>query len=123
MIPGLSPRDLKKMLKRMGINVVEIDNVEKVVIVTRDKEITIIEPQVMLFDAGKQKIYQIVAEEIEEEKRALEEEKEEIEISEEDVLFVAEQAGVSPDEAREALIKAKGDLAEAILFLKEEKKN
>ncbi|WFO75684.1 NagC family transcriptional regulator [Desulfurococcaceae archaeon MEX13E-LK6-19] len=123
MIPGLSPRDLKKMLKRMGINVVEIDNVEKVIIVTRDKEITIIEPQVMLFDAGKQKIYQIVAEEVEEEKRALGEEKEEIEISEEDVLFVAEQAGVSPDEAREALIKAKGDLAEAILLLKEEKKN
>ena len=43
----------------------------------------------------------------------------EISLSDEDIKFVAEQAGVSLEKAREALIKTKGDLAEAILLLRE----
>lgn len=117
MIPGISPRELKRALKRMGIDVSELNDVEKVVIVTKDKEITINQAQVMVFSLSGQKIFQITGKDIEEKKRV--EEREEIEISEEDIKFVAEQAGVSFEEAREALVKAKGDLAEAILLLKQ----
>ena len=116
-IPGISPRELKRALKRMGIDVSELNDVEKVVIVTKDKEITINQAQVMVFSLSGQKIFQITGKDIEEKKRV--EEREEIEISEEDIKFVAEQAGVSFEEAREALVKAKGDLAEAILLLKQ----
>jgi len=116
-IPGISPRELKRALKRMGIDVSELNDVEKVVIVTKDKEITINQAQVMVFSLSGQKIFQITGKDIEEKKRI--EEREEIEISEEDIKFVAEQAGVSFEEAREALVKAKGDLAEAILLLKQ----
>ena len=40
------------------------------------------------------------------------------EISEEDVRIVADQTGVSDDEARAALVESNGDLAEAIMKLK-----
>ena len=39
------------------------------------------------------------------------------EISEEDVKTVMEQSNVSEDEARKAIVDAKGDLAEAIMGL------
>ena len=118
--PGLTPRDLKKLLKKMGVNIIELDEVKKVIIITKDKEISLQEPQVMVFDTGKQKIYQIIAEEIEE--KSIESTEEKIEISEEDIRFVVEQTGVSYEKAKEALLKTKGDLAEAILLLNEEKK-
>ncbi len=41
-----------------------------------------------------------------------------VDIPEEDITLVAAQAGVSPEEAREALIQANGEPARAILFLK-----
>ena len=41
----------------------------------------------------------------------------EIEIPDEDVEMVANSAGVSEDEARQALEECKGDLAEAIMKL------
>ena len=44
------------------------------------------------------------------------------EISEEDVRLVAEQAGVSLEEARKALEEAGGDIAAAILLLQERRK-
>jgi nascent polypeptide-associated complex subunit alpha len=37
--------------------------------------------------------------------------------SQEDIMLVAQQANVSPDEATQALTEAKGDLARAILLL------
>jgi nascent polypeptide-associated complex subunit alpha len=40
-----------------------------------------------------------------------------VEIPEEDVLLVAQQAGVSMEKARAALEDAEGDLARAILIL------
>jgi len=43
---------------------------------------------------------------------------EEESISEDDIKTVSEQAEVSKEKAKEALIKFNGDLAEAILYLK-----
>ena len=44
------------------------------------------------------------------------------EVSQEDVEFVAQQAGVSIEEAKQALIEAGGDLAAALMLLEERKK-
>ncbi|GAH33954.1 unnamed protein product, partial [marine sediment metagenome] len=39
MMPGrINPRQMNQMMKRLGINVKEIENVEKVIIQTGDKE-------------------------------------------------------------------------------------
>ena len=45
-----------------------------------------------------------------------------IEIPDEDVKLVAEQVGCSLEEAEKALIESKGDIAEAIIRLRAEKK-
>ncbi|MCD6488639.1 MAG: NagC family transcriptional regulator [Desulfurococcales archaeon] len=121
MFPGVSPRELKRMLKRMGINVKELKNVNRITLETNEKVFIIEDPQVLMFDSGKQKIFQIIANRIIEETAPMESKKEalEISLSDEDIKFVAEQAGVSLEKAREALIKTKGDLAEAILLLRE----
>ena len=50
-------------------------------------------------------------------KMGIQQQEMEAEISGDDVKTVMEKAGVSEEEARKALIKANGDLAEAILEL------
>ena len=117
----MSPREIKRMMKRMGIRYEELGGVEAVMIKTGDKTIKLIDPQVIVLDMGGQKIYQIMArgEEVSENKEpgAMEEA---IEINEEDIEFIVEQTGASREEARKALIESRGDIAEAILRLKGE---
>ncbi|MFQ5474784.1 MAG: nascent polypeptide-associated complex protein [Candidatus Nanoarchaeia archaeon] len=110
MLPGMNPRQMKQMMKRMGIQQVEIPATE-VIIKTPDKEIVITEPQVAKVNMMGQETLQITGEMHE---RAL---SVECTISEEDVKTVAEQANVSEDKAKKALEDAKGDLAQAILDL------
>jgi nascent polypeptide-associated complex subunit alpha len=109
MMPGLNPRNMQKMMQRLGLKQEEIDASE-VIIKKRDgKNLVIKEPSVIKIDIGGQKTLQITGEI-----------KEEINISEEDIKTVAEQAGVSEEEAKKALEEHDGDLAEAILSLKKE---
>lgn len=117
---SMNPRELRRAMKRMGINVEELKGVKSVIIVLEDKEIILQKPQIMVMKVQGQKIYQIAAtkEEIAEVK---EEKIEEVKFSEEDIAFVMEQAGVSRDKAIEALNKSGGDIAEAILLLTSEK--
>ena len=90
----------------MGVKQEEIDASE-VIIKTKDKTITIKNPQVSKVNMMGQESFQISGE------------IEESTISEEDIKTVAEQSNVSLKEAKEALEKTNGDLAEAILILKE----
>lgn len=115
MIPNIGSRDLKRMLKRMGIDVEELENVENIVINLKDREIIIEEPQVIVMKAQGQTIYQItgkVSERVKEESKSF---------SEEDIEFIISQTGVSREKALDALRKAGGDLAEAILLIREGK--
>ncbi len=114
MIPGFSPRELKRMLRRMGINVEELKNTEKVEISLSDKKIIIEKPQILMIKTHDQVIYQITGGNVREEKV-------EVKVSEEDIEFIVSQTGVSREKAREALIKTGGDIAEAILLIKEGK--
>ena len=119
---GFSPRDLKRMLKRMGVEVEEL-NVLSIELKLGDGRTLVVEdPQsVALMKArGQPGVIYIVGGNIVEKKEEPEEEAHAVEVSEEDVELVAEQAGVSKEEAKRALIEAGGDIAEAILRLKGE---
>ena len=105
MFPKMSPKQMKKMMQQIGMKMHELE--AKEVIIRREGEEIIIEnPSIIVIEAKNQKSYQISGKET---IRSV--------IPEEDVRLVAEQANVSEEEARKALEKTKGDLAEAIMLL------
>ncbi len=108
MFPKINPKDMEKMMKKMGIKQESIDATE-VIIKCADKDLIIRNPQVSKVNAMGQETLQIIGD-IEEVKAS--------KYTDEDVKTVAEQAGVSKEKAREALEKNDGDLAAAILDLK-----
>ncbi|HIP65767.1 MAG TPA: hypothetical protein EYH08_04515 [Pyrodictium sp.] len=120
-----SPADLLRQLKRMGINI-EFEEVKAVrVIVEREDggQLVFEEPDnVILFKMpGNATILQVMGKpKLVEAKAGKGEEKPEF--TEEDVKLVAEQAGVSLEEARKALEETGGDIAAAIILLEERKK-
>jgi nascent polypeptide-associated complex subunit alpha len=120
---GMNPRKMKQMMEQMGIDVTEID-AEEVVIRTGDEELVFDGPQVTRMDAQGQETYQIVGEpetrdsaESEAAGAVESAESDASGIREDDVEIVAQRAGVSTDEAREALEATDGDLAAAITRL------
>jgi nascent polypeptide-associated complex subunit alpha len=119
-LPGFSPRELKRALKRMGLELEELGNVVKVEIYLEDKKITIDKPQVVFIKSKEQTVVQVVGS-MREEKLEEAPKLPEVKVSEDDVEFVASQAGVSREEARRALLESKGDIAEAILKLREKR--
>jgi len=100
------------MMKKMGLKMDELGDIERVILQGRGREIVIEGPAVTAIDMKGQRMYQVAGGSVTE--RALEKE---LVIPEEDVLLVAQQAGVSMDRARAALEEAEGDLAKAILML------
>ncbi len=102
-------KQMKKLMKQLGMQMEEIE-AKEVVIRLDDKDIIIEEPNVVVVRAMGQKTYQIIGRE-----------REVLRLSEEDIKLVAEQANVSIEEAKKALERTKGDLAEAIMLLTEKK--
>jgi nascent polypeptide-associated complex subunit alpha len=109
MFPGMNPRQMQHALKRMGIQQQEVEATE--VIKCPDKEIVISNPSVSKVNMMGNMTFQVMGQAQE---RPLA-----TEIKEEDIKTVAEQAAVSEEEARNALEHCKGDLAKAILYLKD----
>ena len=107
MMPGMNPKQVQQMMKKMGIQQQEIPATE-VIIRTTEGDIIIKNPQVSKVNMMGQLTYQITGEE----------EKATSEISDDDVQLVAEQAGVSEEYAKAALEDANGDIAKAIDLLK-----
>ena len=105
-------RQAKRYMKRMGVKVEELPNIQQVTIKTDSKEIIIKNPEVTSMEVRGQKLFQIIGGSVIE--RTLETEEK---ISDEDVQLVANQTGETLDEARKALEETKGDLARAILLL------
>ena len=105
-------RRLRRMMKQIGLKMDTLSDIEEVILRGRDREIIIEEPIVTILDMRGERIYQIAG------GRVREQRAEGKPIPEEDILLVAQQAGVSLEEARRALEEAEGDLAKAILMLK-----
>jgi nascent polypeptide-associated complex subunit alpha len=119
---------MKQMMKQMGIDVDEID-AEEVVIKTADEEYVFEAPQVTRMDAQGQQTFQVVGDfdtrprgaggddaagAVEAGEGADDADEAAGGIPDADVQIVAGRAGVSEDEAREALEAEDGDLAAAI---------
>jgi nascent polypeptide-associated complex subunit alpha len=116
MMPGgrMNPKQMKAMMKRMGIDQQEVPDVEEVVIKTRTKEIVFKDAAVTAVTVQGQKTYQIVGTP-QERARKKEEMQEEGGIPAEDIRLVMDQTGCSAAEAKKALEEADGSPAEAIL--------
>ena len=106
----MNPKQMKKMMKQMGIEMDEIE-AEEVIIITKGEEWVFKNPSVVRITAKGVETFQI---------SGSYETRERVVINDEDVRLVMEQAGVSEEEARRALEEAKGDIAEALLKLTEE---
>lgn len=109
MMPGgLDPKKMQAMMKQMGIKSEDIAS-SKVTIETDSGAIIIEEPQVVQVTMQGQVSFQISGKV-----------RKEIRSTADDVKMVMEQAGCSEDDAKNALEKSNGDIAEAILSLSKE---
>ena len=115
---GKSPRQARRLMKRMGMKVEEVTNVEQVIIKTATEVRVIDGPSVTLTSMQGEDIYQIIGGKVSKKKLNAKE----LTISEEDVALVAQQARIDFETARKALEESKGDLAQAIILLTQRKK-
>jgi nascent polypeptide-associated complex subunit alpha len=108
MFPGVNPKQMQGMMKKMGISQEDIP-AERVIIEKSDNSRIIInEPSVQKIKMQGQETFQIAG--------IISEEQAQVEISEEDIKTIVEKTGVSEDKARASLEKT-GDLAESIMEL------
>jgi nascent polypeptide-associated complex subunit alpha len=118
-------------MQQQGIDMEQIE-ATRVIIESDEKTLVIDQPEVVLMKQMGQEIYQVIgdAEEYSAGEFQIEEKTEEGEIeaieetvtkpsiTENDIMLVAAQANVNKEEANAALIDSDGDIAKAILFLK-----
>ena len=110
MLPGMNPKQMQGMMKKMGISQEDI-SAEKVIIEKTDgSKIIINEPSVQKIKMQGQETFQIAG--------MVSEETAEVGVSEEDIQAIVEKTGVSEEVAKESLERT-GDLAESILELSE----
>ncbi|MDD4567335.1 MAG: nascent polypeptide-associated complex protein [Methanoculleus chikugoensis] len=110
MFPGkINPKKMKQMMKQMGMEMEEIEGVEKVVIYTPAGNYVFDDAQVVATTMQGVTTYQLTGEVRFEEAVP--------EIPDDDVALVASQAGATEEAARAALVETRGDIAEAILKL------
>jgi nascent polypeptide-associated complex subunit alpha len=104
-------REMRRMLDKMGLEMKDLGNIEEVIIKTETKELYLLKPQVVEMKGKDSTIFQVVATDIEEKQRDVPL------LKEEDITLVMQQANVTREKAIQALIDAKGDMAQAILNL------
>ncbi len=107
---GMDPRKMGQLMKQMGIKSEEI-SANKVIIETDDGNYVIENPHVTQITVQGQKSFQVIGNIRFEEG-----------MKKEDVKMVMEQTGCTAEEAAEALKETDGDIAEAIVLLREKEK-
>ncbi|MFO8019426.1 MAG: nascent polypeptide-associated complex protein [Promethearchaeia archaeon] len=123
-------REMRRKMQKKGIDMDQVD-ATRVLIEGDEKTLVINQPEVVLMKQGGQEIYQVIgdAEEYNPEEINVKEgegmkEEEMIEedvkpeITENDIMLVASQTNASKEEAEAALKGADGDIAQAIINLK-----
>jgi nascent polypeptide-associated complex subunit alpha len=112
MMPNMDPRALKRMMDSMGMKTSEID-AARVIIEGRDKNIIIENPSVTMIEVQGNTSFQISGSVSETEKSV------KVEITDDDIKTVMDQTGKDKDSVMKALEETNGDIAEAIIKLKE----
>ena len=111
MFPGVDPRQMQGMLKKMGISQEDVDASRVIIEKTDNSRIIIENPSVQRIKMQGQETFQIAGNILEEFPKE--------ETSEEDIQTIIEKTRVSKKKAKETLEKNNGDLAETILELSE----
>ena len=109
MFGGVNPRQMQGMMKKMGISQEQLP-VNRVIFEMDNGNLVIEEPGVMKIKMQGQTSFQVTGEAVSEESSKF---------SEEDVEMVIEKTGKSKEDVVEALEESDGDIAEAILNLKD----
>jgi nascent polypeptide-associated complex subunit alpha len=109
----VNPREANRMMQRMGMQVQQLDDVTKVIMETPTRRIVIDNPEVATVTVQGQTIYQVGGGTMREEGVGGG--------SDDDAKLVASQAGVSVEQATNALRQSNGDLAQAIILLKQKR--
>lgn len=117
---GVNPKKLNAMMRQMGIEMEEIDDVESVIIKTADKEIVFNDAQVTRVTQQGQSSWQVVGTPIERKLATAKAAPVAPKYGEADIKLVMEQAKVTREQAMRALEEADGEPAEAIVKLLEE---
>ena len=100
---------MKAMMKKLGMNVEQIEDVESIIIKTPKGNYIFDSAEVSAMTMQGTTTYQVVGD--------IRFEPATAEIPEEDITMVASSANVSEEKAKEALVATKGDIAEAIMRL------
>ena len=108
----MNSRQVKQAMKKMGMEQENLDATE-VIIRLADRDLIINNPEVAKVNMMGQETFQIVGQ-ITEQLRDVTPD-----IDEEDIQTVVEATGASEEEVKEVIIRCQGDLAQAILELKE----
>ncbi len=106
---GMDPKNMMKMMKQMGIKSEELPATKVTIELEDGTRLVVFEPNVVQIEMQGQKTFQVSGK-IQEEREA----------GEDDIKMVMEQGGCSREEAMNALRETGGDIAEAILKLKNE---
>ena len=109
MFPGMNAAKMQGMMKKMGISQTPL-NVKKVIFEMDDGNLIIDEPSVIRVMMQGQETYQVSGKAREEESNSF---------SDEEVTMVIEKTGRNEDEVRAALKMSGGDIAEAIIGLRD----
>ncbi len=123
MIPGgpRNQRQMEQMMRRLGMTSETVPDVEEVIVRTRTKEHVFRAPEVTVLTIQGVRTYQIVGEPVVQNRSAAGSASAPAAAPsragppEEDIRLVMEQANVSREEAVEALFRANGEPAEAIM--------
>ena len=108
----MNPKQVKQMMRRMGMDMEEIPDVTEVIIRTKSKDLVIKDAGVTIMNIKGQVSYQITGE-----ARVVEKEGAKPALPAEDIALVADQAHCSEEEAKAALEECDGNPAEAIIKL------
>jgi nascent polypeptide-associated complex subunit alpha len=100
---------MKAMMKKLGMQVEQIEDVISIIIKTPKGNYIFDAAEVTAMTMQGATTYQIIGEPRFEETAS--------DIPKEDITMVAAQANVAEEKAKEALVTTKGDIAEAIMLL------
>ncbi len=124
-------RQMRRRMQNQGIDMDQVD-AQRVIIEGKEKTIVIENPEVVLMKQAGQEIYQVIGtaeeympeefkiseSEMEEDIEPSEKSEQKTTITESDIMLVATQGNVSPEEAEAILLECEGDIAKSILYIK-----
>jgi nascent polypeptide-associated complex subunit alpha len=109
MLPGMNPKKMKQMMKQLGMQVEQIEDVSQIVITTPKGQYIFDNAEVSAMTMQGVTTYQVLGEPRFEPAAPL--------IPAEDVRLVVDQTGATEEAAKKVLAETKGDIAEAIMRL------